>query len=283
MYHIEIDQSDHRTLLYSDGNSLKSGNSTIVGKAIPVGYVEGLGEVARFCRISSFVQLSATNVLVVDLCNHCLRFVDRNSRNTTRFAGTCTVWGFGSGADSARFASPHTIIVDGKNTDQYIVSDTNNNALRTVDSQSGLVLTKVQDTAQMVKPTGLVQELTSGDIYITTDFAVVKYSYKEKTISSVAGSVKSGFADGLLEEAQFNRIFSITFLSPHELIVSGYDNNRLRILNLQTNTTRSICSGEAGHDDGTLTTCKLLIPQALLVVNSTLYIGQSQRIRAIQG
>ena len=89
--HIEQDLFNLTNLLYSDGNSLKSGDMIVVGlaEAFP-GYIEGIGEIARFCHITGFVQLNSSTVLIVDSYNHCVRLVDRNSRQTLGFSGECT-------------------------------------------------------------------------------------------------------------------------------------------------------------------------------------------------
>ena len=284
VYHIDTDQRIPGNLLYSDGNSLKSGDSIIVGAAIPAGYEEGIGNAVRFCRITSFVQLNASTVLAVDSCNHCIRLVDRTTNETSRFAGRCTKYGSTSGTDLATFTDPYTLINNVKAPNHLLVTDTNNNALRSIDKVTKLVLTIVQDVDQLTKPTGMVQEHTSGDLYITTEYSVVRCNLNTKIITHIAGQDIAGWRDGPFSEAKFNKMYDIVFLSHDELVIAGGVNNRLRILNLSINKTRpSICSGEPGHDDSTVTTCKLFTPQGLLVLNSTLYIGQAQRIRAIQG
>ena len=49
-------------------------------------------------------------------------------------------------------------------------------------------------------------------------------------------------------------------------------NNRLRVLDLNTNQTSSICSGERGHKDGNLLFCSLAEPYSLMLHEGEIYV-----------
>ena len=217
-------------------------------------------------------------VLIVDSCNDCVRLVDCNSRQTLGFAGECNWPGF----DSTHFRNPYLVIEDLKRKGQLIATDTDNNALRGINSSTGTINTVTSASTVLNQPTGKVQEPTSGDIYITANFLVLRFSCAIRFITSIVGSNTAGYLDGLFDETLFECI-RLNFCHQNELVIADGVNNRLRILNLRTNITTSICSGYPAHGDGSLRTCSVSQPQAFLLLNETVYIGSEKRIRTIIG
>ena len=57
-------------------------------------------------------------------------------------------------------------------------------------------------------------------------------------------------------------------------------NHRLRVWNIITNTSYSICSGEWGRTDANFSTGTLAYARGLLILNDTLYVGTDQMIRS---
>ena len=57
----------------------------------------------------------------------------------------------------------------------------------------------------------------------------------------------------------------------------------MTILNQQTSHTSSVCRESVGHIDGDIDTCTLYYAHSLMVLNDTLYVGEYQRIRKVQG
>ena len=80
-------------IVHSEGRALRStdGGQTfqavIAGNVTQSGYAEGVQQAATFRRISSCLHLNRTSLLVVDSGNHCLRLVNRRSRQTSKFVG----------------------------------------------------------------------------------------------------------------------------------------------------------------------------------------------------
>ena len=128
-----------------------------------------------------------------------------------------------------------------------------------------------------------IQLLETGDFYMTVSQAVGIFSYQMKTFTVISGSTSSGFKDGPFSDVQFNHPFVLSFLNNHTLLVSDHVNNRLRVLDLITNTSSSICTGDVGHADGNFSTCTLYRPYGLLILTDTVYIGTYKRIRQIEG
>lgn len=285
VYAMAEDNFKSGNILFSDRHSLKStdGSTTslIVGSASFSGYAGGVGIQARFDFISSFVQLTPTDVLVVDFGNHCFRTVDRLTNATANFTGTCQVSGDRDGSDHL-FSEPRTIIEDLKNPGHFFITEKSGAALRYMSVNAGHInVTTLYRGVFSYRD--MVQKTSTGNVYITHDGGVNVYDYIHETMSALVGSTAQGFVDGVFSLTRFRGLSGITLISDSVILVADENNNRLRLLDLSTNTSSSICSGIRGNQDGNLTSCQLYCPLALLMKNDTLYVGGFRRIRKIQG
>ena len=130
----------------------------------------------------------------------------------------------------------------------------------------------------------MVQSPTTGNIHITFSHGEGLYDYQGKTFTRIAGAPTGmGFRDGLFLQMIFLWLKGIEFLDSRTLIVADSLSNRLRVLDLDTNSSSSICTGAMGHVDGNLMSCWLYLPYSITLIQDTLYVGQAGRIRAIKG
>ena len=258
----------------TDGSSA----SLIAGSAIEHGYVEGVDSQARFNKIISFLQLSINQVLIADRKNYCLRSLNRITNQTDQYAGNCTHEGNQDGVN-ASLNKPRNLINDLKDPGQVLISEqgeiikTMNTTNRNV-SYFGKVSHEVYS---------FIQENNTGNLFMTVLHAVGVFSYQTKTFTVISGSTSSGCQDGPFSDVRFDGPISLSFLNNHALLVSDLHNHRLRVLDLVTNTSSSICSGEEGRTDGNFSTCTLYRPVGLLTLTDTVYVGSNQRIRRIEG
>ena len=140
-----------------------------------------------------------------------------------------------------------------------------------------------RDTSNLDQPRGITQHPVSGDFYITRyDYRVWKVTYSGKSVSLVAGS-SYGFRDCDFNTAYFYHPYELIFIADNKLLLADQSNHRLRILNLNTLHTSSVCTGRYSHIDGDMETCTLSSPRSLMVLNDTLFVGEDQRIRKVQG
>ena len=283
VYHLERDDFVPDNIFFSDSSALKTTDGTdtynIAGKATQRGYVEGVGTVARFDIIASFLQLSTDRVLITDYSNHCVRSLDRITNETMTFVGNCTNSGNKDGTD-ALLILPLKLIVDIKNPTRLLLAE-EDGIIKSVKAANGNVsyFGTIVDHSFI---RNMIQEQDRGDLFVTFEHGVGLLDYHTRAFSVIAGSGVSGFNDGLFNQTRFSYP-SIKFLNSHTLLVSDTGNQRLRVLNLITNTSSSICTGEWGHADGNFSTCTLAWPHGLQILNETLYIGTYQRIRLIKG
>lgn len=243
------------------------------------GYNEGVGSRARFSTISGFLQIGPNSVVVLDRFNHCVRLIDRDTRNTSTLAGQCSSKGYLDGP-AANFNEPYDIIQNTLQENQFLVSDRANNAVRIISGRNVSTLIK---SDQMPLPKGMAQDKTSGSLYIISACGLVMYDFVRQTISVIISPSSVGFADGGLDNTKMFYPKEVALLSSRALIVSDPNNRRLRLIDLTTNTTKSVCSGKQGYKDRNLTECRLYTPWSIHLQKNVLYIGDRKEIRFIKG
>jgi hypothetical protein len=151
-----------------------------------------------------------------------------------------------------------------------------------VDIITGLTTTLVED---MIRgPNQMTLDPVTQTILITSALAVSRFYPDSGLVETLAGSTKSGFADGHMKSLAFNSPYSIVYFSENITLVADSGNHVTRVLNFATQTVSSVCTpGSSGTEDGSATNCKLQNPLGLLYSEGLLYIGQYQAIRTIPG
>lgn len=145
--HCEPDQYLEGNVVFTQDFSLHTTDgttSTNIAGHTSNGYKDGVGEGAMFYFVWGFYQWNKTTLLVVDSDNNCIRHVSRITRQTGSLAGGCTTRGSSDGIGrAARFSWPWDIILDNTNTDNLLITDRKNNAIRSINMNSLLVSTVV--------------------------------------------------------------------------------------------------------------------------------------------
>lgn len=244
---------------------------------------EGVGVV--FAKLTSFVQLTSSKVIVIDSNLNCLRLVDRNSLKISYYVGHCETYpgGYydGSGTN-ARFKKPLYVIIDQVKQNNLIVADSGNNALRTVDSQTKQVGTLVK-LDKLKSPSSMTQDVLTGDIFVSGSNVIWRFEYANQKLVYLTGKYSDGFQDGPFDTAKFDAIFGMLKIADDKLLIADQGNKRLRLLDLNTTFVSSICTGNDETLNGNLKICRLTMPASLVVINKTLYIGTNGWIRQLQG
>ena len=273
-------------LLFVDQNALRTTDGTttspIAGLSESAGYIEGVGANARFSYIRSFIQLSRSHVILTDYGNHCVRCVDRTTNETSTYTGNCTNRGNRDGVN-ALFYRPASILVDLMNFQQLIISEFNSRSLKTINTACKNVSIFYRDITHRYHLNHLLQDAETGNIHVTFSHSVGLYNYQSRTFSIITGSTSSGFVDGEFSQLRFDYPRGLAFLSRSTVLVADQNNHKLRVLDLRSNTSSSICSGARAHADGGLASCSLFDPLSLFTVNNTVYIGEGGFIRVFQG
>ena len=237
------------------------------------GYLEGSGSSARFSSPYDIVFLQEDTILVSDCSNHCMRAVNLRTNQTSSYAGQCTSRGNTNGhKNSARFSNPIGLVAVGGD---LFICDHSNRAIKKLSG--GIVST-------LLNPTGYPHYITSSGTYLyyTYRHGVARVPLAGGAPTIIAGSTSSGWTDGSLLSARFSVPLHFNFLADDLIVVADRSNNRLRLLDLSTGTTSSICSGTLGSHDGDTSNCQLYCPDSLAVYRNQLLIGQQNgRVRSL--
>lgn len=266
---MEEDLSRPGHILYTNRHSLSTtdgqDNFTITGNTTQRGYKEGSRSRALFREITGFTQVSKDVVIAVDKDNHCLRRINMTTYgHTSTFSGQCQRSGYWN-TRPAQFTFPWSVVKDNKNQKKFLVTDSGNQAIRTVDRETGSVLLFAKHPT-MLKDIRYLTQHKSGDIYVTADAAVYRITYSTKKIEIFAGqaSTRKGYRDGPLLNSLFYDLYDLMFIGPDTLFVLDSWNSRIRLVDLnskQVTTHQTIGA-----------------PYSLLLTRSSLFVGQKQKI-----
>ena len=282
IFHMEVDLYNAGNILFCDELQLKTTNglspvSRIAGHFWRFGYVEDVGTSAKFNIITGFVQLSPSKVVVADNSNHCLRIVDRETNRTAPLVGNCTIHGYEDGTQ-ALFNYPWSVFKDIKDPTHILVSEHGNQVVRSINTNTLTVSTLFSFGPSIFW--GIAQDPKTGDLYVTYrhSYQIDKYDYLAKEIKAVfqpATNHNEATEPPSLNTAFFEYPIEMTFLLKNMIIGAERKKHRLRVLDLETNTTTTICSGTKGREDGNLTHCELHNPHSVLMVNDSLFVGEA--------
>lgn len=289
VYHMEMDLAAAGSILFSDASSLRTTNgirtATIAGKPTTNGYAEIIGETALFHFITGFRQLSKNKVAVVDNMNHCVRLVDRKTGRAATLAGTCAKPGYADGTQ-ALFDWPWQIISDNQDDDMLLITDNRNHAVRHLNISSNAVTTFYKSPRhKSFDPIGITQDSKTGTLYLSVNDGIYTLSYQDKILSLLAGDPYNfGKVDGSFADVRFNGPQELLLIDDRKkCLVAGRLTHQVRVLDLETNTTTSLCTGNPRHTDGDMDTCSLYRLRSMLVDGDTLYLGAFQRIKKLTG
>jgi len=208
-------------------------------------YSDGVALEAAFNMPLGLAVDSQDNIYVADSGNHVIRKITKDGEVTT-VAGT-TVLGHRDGkANSAQFNLPSDVAIDSQGN--LYVADTLNHAIRKINP-SGEVITLNALSTRVV-------EYTPG----YADFS-------------------GDFADGALAIAKFNEPTHIEVDSKDNLYVTDSGNQRIRYIDLQSNTVTTVAGSgllaanelyvEPGYKDGKADEARFNSPEGIALVNDT--------------
>ena len=271
--HMELDKFVRGYVLFADIFTLKTtgGNTkdTIAGFDLYAGYRNSHGIYSSFHSLTGFVQLSRSDVVVVDSGNHCLRLIERHENKTKDYSSNCKQPGYRNGED-AQFWSPLKAIRNVKKENEILITDFGNKAIRTynIHYKEASTLHRSYDYSYYC----LVQENSTGNLYLTTSSnGIDKYDMGNFTISSVHESKANTLSSPLINSGE------IVFLTFDKLLFIDGQANSLKLFDLQKGECSDMCIGNQSL-------CHWTQPSALMVVKpSSVFVGQAKEIITING
>lgn len=211
----------------------------VAGDMDESGYVDGVGEKARFNSLRDVIRVR-DGYLVSDYENHCLRYMvpaGNGELNVTSAVGKCEEIGDQDGTtETARFNGPYGLAHrDGV----FYVTDSQNRKIKRIVFEADTVETIHESDSYGLWY--LVAGATTGEFHVTVRGGVLRVSNGGE--SMLVGK-QNGFKDGQFSGAEFYSPQKTAELSSRYLLVADQWNNRIRVLDRQSQKVTSLCDGK---------------------------------------
>jgi gliding motility-associated-like protein len=205
-----------------------AGVVTIFAGTGHVGAVNGPGKMAEFGNIHGITVDSKGNVYVAETSANVIRKITPDGIVST-FAGSGLQNRLDGKADKASFFAPWDVYCDA--ADNLFVADNGNKSIRKI-TPDGQVST-VAITGGM--PLQVIADNATGIIYFTEFEEVINDVHGQSikmispagVVSTYAGTIHRGYADGPLLEAQFSDVYSLAIDEVGNIYASDFNGIRL--------------------------------------------------------
>jgi len=264
-YKVAVDGSENLYVADTGNNTIRKITpagvvTTLAGTPGQYGSNDGTGSAALFSGPSAVAVDASGNVYVADTGNNTIRLITPAGVVTT-LAGSAEEYGSSDGTgSSARFAGPSGIAVD--SSGNIYVADTLNSTIRVL-SQGGVVTTLAGSAgqsgagdgtgpaAQFNAPSGLAVD-SAGNLYVAdTGNNEIRMITPSAVVSTPAGTVLEGFADGQGNAAQFSGPSGVAVDGSGNLYVADTGNDTIRqIASGWGVTTMAGTASQGGSSDG---------------------------------
>jgi len=211
LYAADIANSEIRKIV------IASGAMTILAGSGAAGNADGIGTAASFYHPYGLAT-DGTNLFVADFDNHEIRKVVIATGEVTTLAGSTTPGSSDGTGSAASFNHPIAVTTDGTN---LYVTDFDNNEIRKVVIATGAVTTFAGSTtagyadgigtaASFNKPYGITTDGTNLYVVDCFNHEIRKIVIATRAVTTLAGSLTIGSADGTGPAANFNYPSGIT-------------------------------------------------------------------------
>lgn len=264
--------------------------TTIAGSGAP-GSANGFGTAASFNHPSGIAVDGNGNLYIADFANNKIRKIAPNGQVTTLAGNPNNNPGSTDGMDtSASFNHPLGVAVD-ENGYVY-VADGYNNKIRKI-SPAGLVSTVAgnpqnypgpvngPDTiASFNTPAALVIDGSNHIYVVDQGNNKIRKIAPDGSVTTLAGTGASGYADGAGLRTKFNSPYSIALDLQGNLFVSDFDNLLIREITPADSVATIAGDGRPGFVDGSPLNAKFAAPAGIVVdKNGILYVADAGNCR----
>lgn len=255
-----------------------NGVSTLAGMA-DAGYVDGARKVAQFSNPVNVLYKDGM-LYVADFDNGKLRAIDTDSHVTTTII------------NQASFKRPFGMAFA---PDGSLYVSTDNDSAGNHTPMSGTIwrVDLGAKTATVVanaigRPRGLAV-MSDGRIAVADYLHHVVEIVDPTTgkATTIAGTWDSpGMVDGAATAAKFSAPYNVAIKADGSLLVTDFDNNRIRNVKMDGTTTTAAGGNTAGFADGAMASAQFSHPQAMAMAdNGDIYVSDlgNYRVRKISG
>lgn len=256
--------------------------TTLAGSGQP-GSVDGTGPMARFKGPDSLVLATSGDLYVADADNRQIRKVAPDGTVTT-IAGSGQPGSRDGPALTAEFGYPTGVAVDGHGA--LYVADRGAHKIRKI-SPDGIVTTLAGSglpgytdgmgrAAQFHDPMTVVVD-PAGRLFVADSGThTLRIVSPEGGVTTLAGSPRPGFADGVRQAARFNWPTGLARDAAGNLYVADSNNSKIRKITPDGVVTTLAGSGQPGYDDGPGPTARFSFPTGVAVDRQgILYVADS--------
>ena len=222
------------------------------------------------------------NVYVADKGNSCIWEIAAGTATAVTLAGTCGTPGI--------FQAPSGVAVDvGGNV--YVVDAGNSRIFKISPSGSVAVLAGSTGgyadgtgaAAQFLRPRGIAVDAV-GNVYVAdSGNNLIRRITPDGTVTTLAGTVAGGYADGPAASAGFNSPYGVAADGSGNVYVADSGNNVIRKIADGVVSTLA-GNGVTGYADGSAVTAEFALPWGVAVDGSgNVYVGDSgnNRVRYV--
>lgn len=270
--HMEVDNfnKDGKSILFSSDQGVftaKSNETFNLVSDIPV---------------ESFTQISSHQIVFVHRVQHCLKIFNRITNRTKPFAGTCGTKGNKDGRIGEGLLNyPYGVAVNVGNQGFLLITDAGNQALRSVNIQTGMLSTVIKKGLN--DPRDIVWD--SDDLLVIHKYYhISRISWSEKgdaTLHTLLGDPNQpGDLLGEFSAVRLGLQFNAARLQDKIYIVTDFSNQKLKIVDMEKKKVGLACFSK----DVMSQSCKSPVkPVSLLLVGNVLYVGSTTAIFEIDG
>jgi sugar lactone lactonase YvrE len=276
---------------YVDTIGAKNLVTTIAGST--QGFSNGYDTLATFNTPFGLALDDSGNVYVADQLNNCIRKIDTaQGYYVSTYAGSSFVGSLNGPALEAQFDLPVSVAVD-KYSNVY-VADQSNYLIRQI-TPAGMVSTFAGNgapgsadgndtTAEFNLPQGVAVD-TAANVYVAdAGNNRIRKITPAGNVTTIAGSLLHGFANGRDTLAQFNKPEGLAVDAAGNIYVADAGNNVIRKITTGDSVITLAGSGAFGYADGTGTAAQFAAPAGVAVdAAGNVYVADeyNARIRKI--
>lgn len=259
---------------------------TIAGSALTSGGKNnGYAPASTFDKPCGIIADASQNIFICDFNNNLIRQISSMTTYTSNFSGSASAGDSDGTAAGAAYFNPY--FIQQANDGTFYLTDSKNKKVKKIYKDPGGYYMVSSVTGSVFNLPAGIAVTAANDIFVCDSGAnLIRKISSAGELSTYAGAIDSGYADGNGINAKFNAPCGIAADKYGNIFISDSKNNLIR--RISTDGASGTIAGDktltAGHADGPGQSAKFNSPAGIAVANNgTIYAADSKnnRIRKI--